>query len=230
MANRVYSDMPGFVAERELKCLPGGHVVLFDRHENPTLKGTSRWLVMHFPSGGSASFSGQAKAKDALKVLQLGRDEWGLLPCEAPMGDLNRLKPRAESGMVQNMSEAEKKQMLNPSPQGGESQFGSVLTEKFDDDQIGEWIRELCTAEKDNGEPDWTTREKGLKLLLSYREGTPIQRQETIVKDTISPEDVLKRLKNNKKYREAFLDTFGVEFIDELREVEAEEVAGNEEG
>jgi len=230
MANRVYIDLPGFVSERELKCLPGGHVVLFDRHENPTLKGTSRWLVMHFPSGSSASFPSQTKARDALKILQLGRDEWNILPCEAPTGDLSRIKPRSESGMVQNLSESEKKQMLNPSPGESVGQFGLVLNEKFDDNQIGDWIRELCTAEKDNGEPDWTTREKGLKLLLSYREGTPIQRQETIVKDTISPEDVLKRLKNNQKYREAFLDTFGVEFIDELRDAEGSELVKKEEG
>lgn len=241
MSQYVYSELPGWECEKLVKAGPGGYVVLIDRRKAPEVAGTSRWAVVHMPSQKSQTFPSREKARDAMKILALGRDErWGVLPYEARPGELPGKTGRPGFRTRPSPDEQQTMMAQGGTPQTG-GRFSLVLTEEFEDGEIGTWLRELCEAKKTiivgKGEdaqpieePDWMTREKGLRLLLNYREGTPVQRQETTVKDTISPEDIIKRLRKDSKYRAAFKDIFGDMLTEELKDAEVEEIPPDEKG
>lgn len=193
-----YQHLPGWKAERRVITGPGGHVVVIDRRIAIKLKGNARWCVMHIESGNSHCFSSQRKAKEAIRLLAVGNDEWGILPPEPKTISPIELVEQAETTVLP--------------PDGSSSsphnQISQLLIDAFPDEEITRIFEELLTAEKPDGSPDWSTRRGALRDMLAYRNGQPLKMEMIIhrTEDT-SEEAIVNRLSSDPTYLQAMVIT-----------------------
>lgn len=199
MKQYQYSHLPGWNAERRVVNGCGGHVVLIDRNEAPAIKGTERWCLTHLPSGNSRCFGSRRKAMEVIRTLAVGVDNaWDILPF-GENDKITTVELMEEAGVVTRIAQPE-----GPS----NAQISAILTAAFPDAKVVELIEELIAAKKPDGTPDWPTREKGVRLMLSYRNGMPLK-MEMIVHRNEALDDaaILERIGTDPIYRQAMLDT-----------------------
>lgn len=106
-----------------------------------------------------------------------------------------------------------------------------ALQKRFDDERIADLIEDGLKAEKAyltkeglEYSPDWTARLNFAKLLLAYRDGTPIQRIEQKKTNSSSDADVMAKLATKPGYRkgmQAWLDALDAKQRDTLNALDA---------
>lgn len=167
-----------------------------------------RWAIEHRPGGKRAKrrhlhFPNFRIARFALAALAGdGEDEWGFFSGHG----------KQDGGQTQD----------SPGEGGGPASlalstdvgFMRLLRDEFPESTIISYLRDLCEAEKGvysygvetAKEPDWATREKGLKLLLAYREGLPVQRKEEVSRRESSDAEVMEKVAMKPGYRRAWMN------------------------
>lgn len=177
-----------------------------------------RWCVEHQPTGNVASkemhFPNWREALRAYRALASGKpDEWGFWEAVEPVqvvqyvSQTRRHDPRG--GMVQSTASEESSAGLS-----------TVLRTTFSHESISDMLREICeaTRQTESGPvPDWAVRKEGLKLLLAYQYGLPIQRKEEVARRESTDGDVIARLATKPGYRSAVRN-----YIEALEQKEAE--------
>lgn len=197
-----YGKMKGFITERPVEWgdSASDSLVLIDREIAPELPGRQRWLVFcpKRPDDRWA-FKTKADAEKGMTLLAVSPDAFK-----------KEVQALMKGSVVKHSISA------NIS-----TRFQSALEEEFDFQEITGWIRALCEAQRaipcgkdDEGNteyemvPDVVAIEKGLKLLLSYQIGQPVQRQETVVRNVKSTDEFFEQLKGSKAMRTSFAKIF----------------------
>tara|TARA_R110000772_G_scaffold143235_3_gene252769 strand:+ start:871 stop:1500 length:630 start_codon:yes stop_codon:yes gene_type:complete len=205
--------MPGYAKERKVSASddPKHCLVVLDRNLCPEFKGKNRWIVIDTMTKTGPTFTSLRKAAAALDMLAVDPDKF--------KDQIIRLQ---------------KAQVSKPSATNVSTRLQQMLEDEFDFSEISEMIRELTAATRvvaigkdDEGNTeyeeviDYQTREKGLKLLLSYLVGQPVQRQEIITRTVKTQEEIMNKLETDPNYRAGFKKMFGSIFSDD-GEIEAD--------
>ena len=201
-SKKHYTKLKGFLCEHPAVDSddPKDAWVGIDRTSCPELPGTTRWLAFHPPTEKSHSFPTKEKLLRGLELLAFSPEKF--------QKEIHALTRKELSPLPRNA--------------GISARFQNHMEAHFEMDEVCQWIRELCEAmkvvpcEKDaegNVEydevPDYASRKEGLKLLLAYMLGQPIQRQETVVHTVKTPDQIKQRIEEDPAYRNNILDTLG---------------------
>jgi hypothetical protein len=200
-----------------------------------------RWCVEWHPGGRKKSkmvyLPTFKVARRCYQSLRAGEpDQWGLF--DTISGQAGRPVGKKEVATTSGG---------NP-PAAPPMSLTAALHEKYTPDKIIGYIDLLLNAKKpiygsENGtqkvvawEPDVVAVSNGLKLLLSYKEGTPVKRTEDIKRHEASAADIINSIQTKPGYRHALMGLIkSVEerqsrrLADLARPAEVEEVFEDEE-
>lgn len=183
---------------------------LWDCHQGapmPAGPDGERWCVEFAPVGRVAPtrmhFPNWRAARQAFRALAAGKpDEWGFW-------DASNLE-RSEQYVGQTSGASREGQPVHNGGSGSESGgLSARLRAEFPLESVMEIMLGLCRATRPTPtgpEPDWTTRAAGIKLLLAYRVGLPIQRKEEVTRRETSDAEIVARLITKPGYRQAMLN------------------------
>jgi hypothetical protein len=192
-----------------------GHLRMWDCQKGSPMglgPASERWAVEWLPGGRGkplyVHLRNQRTALACIRALSAGKpDQWGLFEL---------LESKRELDVPQNEK--------IPDPGGGEVAVPSIardtpltpaLMEAFDTPRVIALLEEMLDAKRPiyatidgdqqvvGYEPDWPTKREGLKLLLGYRDGTPVKRSEEVKRHEMSPEEAMSLLASNPKTRGA---------------------------
>lgn len=209
--------LPGFRKQRRVTRKGRlGTLILWDCNEGAPMEPgprNERWAIeydpggkgkkrhMHFPTIHMARHAMGALATDAKD------DEWGFFPLPE-REDGSRVARNGSPNDMVSHPPAIQPSPLSPVPSDG---ISAALLKEFPEERIIGYLTSLCEASKvivDKGkeigdEPDWATREKGLRLLLAYRSGTPVQRKEEVNRRESSEAETIAKIATKPGYRMA---------------------------
>jgi hypothetical protein len=192
-----------------------GHLRLWDCAKGAPMgmgEANERWAVEWLPGGRGkplyVHLRNQKTGLACIRGLAAGRaDQWGLFellePNEGRDGSQTAISPQGGGGEV------------SVPPISRDTPLTAALMVAFDTPRVIALLEEMlgatrpiyATVDGDQQvvgyEPDWATKRDALKLLLGYRDGTPVKRSEEIKRVDKSPDEVIMELASNPKTRGA---------------------------
>lgn len=160
--------------------------------------GRGKHLYVHLPTRdiSRACFTGLARGDE---------DRWGLFELLEPQkgGDVSEFSAASSAGGGGTAV----------GPVARDTPLTSALALAFPVERVIALLNELVTANRPiyatidgdqqvvGYEPDWATRRDGVKVMLSYRDGTPVKRSEEVKRHEMSAEDGMSLIKTDRKLR-----------------------------
>lgn len=206
-----------------LPCLApcGGEIVLVDRGAEAA---EDRFVVSHRPGGGQVTTGSEKTARILMKALAEGKDSRGVLPkaeVRSEEGEVKKPRERAlqpppppPSSLASACARASNLpvEKIMRTPEANSMALQTILETKFSEDDIVDGIRGLLEAERSfeqNGvlvtTPDHAAREKGLRLLMEFRHGKPLNRPEPKAGKTVDLAAFREKVMRSPAFRETLM-------------------------
>lgn len=222
---------PGRIAALDCKAPCKGWVVLYDRKIKGCLPGlpaalkeTGRYILVHRPSGQWVGNLGTAKqARQFLHAAARGEDPLEILPKTLKKPKTGHGPPPQDDSLARARATSENAGITADSPADSPKQhedfhlqFKTEVQSRLTPDRIVDIIEKMMTAtrtfvvkiSKTEEEvievPDWTAREKGVRLAAEYGEGKAKERPDTKQARRVSWDDIRVMCVQSPAARQAF--------------------------
>lgn len=229
---KEWRDYTGYRRSRVCKARRG-EIIIWDTSQGAPMsmsKAGLRWCVQHVPAGRGKKTQMYcrtlATAETMLRSLVEGEDMWGFWE-DPPASSKTKNTKKTVGKEKHNVSET------GEPPEGGAPPapvtlqgLTMALRDGFPEAEITKMFSALLEATKPiyannqgnvtvaANEPDWAIRKDALKLMLSYREGTPVQRKEEVRRIETNETEFMRRIAKNPNYRHAlrrFIESFDLQ-------------------